>query len=133
MLTAGPIKIKSVVAVQEDGRLFGKTFRDRVWSLEKDQLTMTINKANKTVTIKQGCVWHNVKYGFQVLTQDGEWIHATVHNKAQWATWLQAVQNLAPAQPHSPTKVHFSDDVHVRFIPSDDESDMTPMSSDDED
>ncbi|RHY03191.1 hypothetical protein DYB25_006891 [Aphanomyces astaci] len=133
MHTSAPLKTKSVVAVQESGWL-GKTFRDRIWSLEQGTLTMTTNSHPTkpvSVHVESGKVWQGMKFGFKVKTDDGMVIRAHANSKAQWAAWLQALHNLAPTEHKSATKVHFCDMVRVRVIPSSDDEDCT-TSSDDE-
>ncbi|RHY14253.1 hypothetical protein DYB32_010863 [Aphanomyces invadans] len=94
---------KSVVAVQERGWLVGKTFRDRIWSLEQGMLTMTTNE-NPTkpvrVHVKSGDVWQGKKVGFKVKTDDGTVYRA--NSKALSAAWLQALHNRAQVHHKSP-------------------------------
>ncbi|KAF0701359.1 Aste57867_8140 [Aphanomyces stellatus] len=130
MRIAPPIKVKSVVGVHEPSRWMpGKTYRDRIWSLEKGVLTMSTDNRFHThsIHIRQGHAWHGPEYGFQVQTDDGVWLHAKANSKGVWAQWLQALESLPPTTPpqtQHPTKnVQFNDHISVRLIPAYDDDD----------
>ncbi|RHY98306.1 hypothetical protein DYB28_006545 [Aphanomyces astaci] len=132
-------KVTSFMSVQETRWVVTKTFKDRIWTLNKRTLTVSADERFKfnTYAVKQGIAWTGAPHGIQVETEEGKWLRAVANNKAQWAMWLQAFQNLnAPNDvPQTPAKVSFCEHVRVRTIPAsdDEDDDMYTTNSSDED
>ncbi|KAF0701360.1 Aste57867_8141 [Aphanomyces stellatus] len=97
------------------------TLKQRRWTLHHRVLTMTSVSRGpfsfpRKVRVKHGQAWPGREHGFQVETEQGEWLRAIAPSKTVWATWLQALQHLSSPKHKPQQRHHMHPQPHPHFV-----------------